>query len=55
MHRRLRLDDLYAKGKLLGAGQFGTVHMATEKKTGMIVAIKTIKYVCLFQINIQRC
>ncbi|KAJ6591644.1 kinase-like domain-containing protein [Mycena vulgaris] len=40
----LLFDHLYKKGALLGQGGYGSVHSAVEKKTGRVVAIKTIAY-----------
>ncbi|KAJ7115895.1 kinase-like domain-containing protein [Mycena epipterygia] len=44
MKPRIRLDDFYIKGRLLGEGSFGSVYQATDRRTDNIVAIKTIKY-----------
>ena len=37
------LFDFYELDKTLGKGQFGLVKLATHKKTGQKVAIKTVK------------
>lgn len=37
------LFDFYDLDKTLGKGQFGLVKLATHKKTGQRVAIKTVK------------
>lgn len=38
---RWSLDD-FQLGKRLGRGKFGRVYLAREKKTGFIVALKTL-------------
>jgi serine/threonine protein kinase len=37
------LFDYYSLDKTLGQGQFGLVKLASHKKTGQQVAIKTVK------------
>lgn len=54
MKPRLRFDDFYIKGRLLGEGSFGSVYQATDRRTNNIVAIKTIKYVRCFQSGVRR-
>ncbi|KAJ7077826.1 kinase-like domain-containing protein [Mycena belliarum] len=39
-----KIDELYLKGDLLGQGTYGTVYKATERKTGQVVAVKSVEY-----------
>ncbi|KAJ7760493.1 kinase-like domain-containing protein [Mycena metata] len=39
-----RLDDFYLRGEHLGTGTGGYVHLATEKSSNQLVAVKTIEY-----------
>ena len=37
------LEDYYTLGAEIGKGNFGTVHMATRRRDGLVVAVKSIK------------
>ena len=37
-----KVQDIFTIGRQLGAGQFGTTYLCTEKKTGLQYACKTI-------------
>ncbi|GAX80703.1 hypothetical protein CEUSTIGMA_g8138.t1 [Chlamydomonas eustigma] len=39
---RQNFDSRYIRGKLIGAGSFGQVHMAVQKSSGIEVAVKTL-------------
>ena len=44
-----RLQEYYTLGPVLGKGAFGTVYQATDKKTGVVYACKSIskaKLIC---------
>lgn len=41
--RGVNIEDHYEFGDLLGRGSFGVVHAATDKRTGKVVAIKSIE------------
>ncbi|KAJ7155473.1 kinase-like domain-containing protein, partial [Mycena crocata] len=41
---RVKLDDLFVKGKRVGKGTYGEVYQALDKATNKLVAVKKIKY-----------
>lgn len=47
------MEDKYRIMRMVGQGSYGTVHQAEEKKTGKIVAIKTIKKESLDKYELQ--
>lgn len=47
------IDD-YEIGKLLGRGAYGVVNLATEKDTGITVAIKTVRMSQVLELGKER-